>query len=82
MPPVGVYRGRYSEQYGCGTNFSPNFTVVSANGNPKPDPATNLVAVPLSTTQVQLTWENNLSPTVNETAFEIYRGSTPVLLIH
>lgn len=78
--PVGVYRGRYSEQYGCGTNFSPDFTVINANGNPKPDPAFNLVAVPVSTTQVQLTWENVPSPSVNETAFEIYRGSAPGVL--
>lgn len=75
--PVGVYRGRYSEQYGCGTNFSPDFTVINANGTPKPDPASHLVAVPASTTQVQLTWENILNPTVNETAFEVYRGSSP-----
>src|SRR5689334_13596095 len=40
--PVGTYIGRYSEQYGCGTSFSPNYTVIDANGTPKPDPVTNL----------------------------------------
>lgn len=75
--PVGEYRARYSEQYGCGTNFSPNFTVISANGTPKPDAAANLIAVPVSERIIQLTWENNTSPTVNETGFEIYRGTTP-----
>ncbi len=75
--PVGTYHARYSEKFGCSTLFSPNFTVLGTSATPKPDAATNLVAVPLSEKSVQLTWENNPSPTINETGFEIYRGTTP-----
>jgi dienelactone hydrolase/fibronectin type 3 domain-containing protein len=74
-PGVGVYRGRYDERFGCGSNYSPNFTVVNANGNPKPDPAAQLTGLPVTQTITALTWVNNPSPTVNETAFELYRGT-------
>ncbi|HUQ67504.1 MAG TPA: fibronectin type III domain-containing protein [Flavitalea sp.] len=69
--PVGTYIGRYSEQYGCGTSFSPNYDVVDANGTPKPDPVTNLTSTPLTTTQVRLNW----SQADNETGFEVYRAT-------
>lgn len=69
--PVGTYIGRYSEQYGCGTSFSPNFNVVDANGTPKPDGVSNLTTTPLNQTQVRLNWAQGL----NETGFEVYRGS-------
>ncbi len=69
--PVGVYKARYSEQYGCGTDFSPNFTVVNAGGSPKPDPAANLVATPLSVSSVRLNWTQGN----NETGFEVYRAT-------
>jgi hypothetical protein len=70
--PVGVYKGKYNDQFGCPYSFSPNFTVVDANGTPKPDPATNLVATGLSLTSTRLNWTQN----ANETNFEIYRGTT------
>ena len=69
--PVGTYIGRYSEQFGCGTSFSPNYIVVDANGTPKPDPVTNLTTTPLSTTQVRLNWSQGN----NETGFEVYRAT-------
>lgn len=75
--PVGVYRARYSEQYGCGTNFSPNFTVVSSAGSPKPPPATQLTAVPLSERIIRLSWTNAANPPTNETGFEVYRSTAP-----
>jgi fibronectin type 3 domain-containing protein len=68
--PVGTYIGRYSEQFGCGTAFSPNFSVVDAEGTPKPDGVTNLTTTPLSQTQVRLNWVQGN----NETGFEVYRG--------
>lgn len=73
---VGAYRGKYDEKFGCGSNYSPTFTVVNANGNPKPSPATGASALPVSQTVVELTWVNNPAPTSNETAFEIYRSKT------
>lgn len=70
--PVGTYIGRYSEQYGCGTSFSPNFKVVDANGTPKPDAVTNLTTTPVNPTQVRLNWTQG----ANETGFEVYRSTT------
>jgi fibronectin type 3 domain-containing protein len=69
--PVGTYIGRYSEQFGCGTAFSPNYDVVDANGTPKPDPISNLASTPLNTTQVRLNWTQGN----NETGFEVYRAA-------
>lgn len=70
--PVGVYKGKYNDQFGCPYTFSPNFTVVNANGTPKPDPASDLVATGLSLTSTRLNWTQGS----NETNFEIYRGTT------
>jgi hypothetical protein len=70
--PVGVYKGSYNDQFGCPYSFSPNFTVINANGSPKPDPATNLVATGLTLTSTRLNWTQN----ANETNFEVYRGTT------
>jgi dienelactone hydrolase len=75
--PAGTYKARYSEQFGCGTNFSPNFFVPANSGTPKPDPAANLVAVPNSERSTSLTWTNVTSPAVNESGFEVYRSSKP-----
>jgi fibronectin type 3 domain-containing protein/dienelactone hydrolase len=69
--PVGEYIARYSEQYGCGTLFSPKFTVIDANGSPKPDPVTSLTGAPASQTSIKLNWTQG----ANETGFEIYRGT-------
>jgi len=69
--PVGVYKGKYNDQFGCPYGFSPEFTVVDANGSPKPDPATNLTATGLSLTSTRLNWTQN----ANETNFEIYRAT-------
>jgi fibronectin type 3 domain-containing protein/pimeloyl-ACP methyl ester carboxylesterase len=69
--PVGVYIGRYFEQFGCGTAFSPNYTVVDANGSPKPADVTNLTTTPLNQTQVRLNWTQGSG----ETGFEVYRGT-------
>jgi fibronectin type 3 domain-containing protein len=69
--PPGVYRGRYEERYGCGTQFSPDFIVVDANGTPKPDAATELTAVPQSERSVQLKWVSGN----NQNGFEVYRST-------
>jgi hypothetical protein len=74
---VGIYRGKYDERFGCGANYSPNFTVVSAAGNPKPSPATQLKGAPVSQTVIGISWTDNPAPTNNETGFEIYRGAKP-----
>ncbi len=54
--PVGVYKAKYDETPGCGPDYSPNFTVVNANGTPKPDPATSLTTSLLSSTSARLNW--------------------------
>lgn len=69
--PIGEYKGKYNDQFGCPYAFSPNFTVVDANGSPKPASATNLVATGLSLTSTRLNWTQN----AGETNFEVYRGS-------
>ncbi|HUQ64902.1 MAG TPA: fibronectin type III domain-containing protein [Flavitalea sp.] len=70
--PVGTYIARYSEQYGCGSLFSPNYTVVDANGSPQPDPAVNLTSTPVNLTSIKLSWTQGN----NETGFEVYRSLT------
>jgi large repetitive protein len=83
--PVGVYKVKTLEQFGCGSNFSPNFTVINAAGNPKPDAAKNLAAFPLSASGIQLDWNENPNAGENETGFEIYRATAsggPYQLIH
>lgn len=73
--PVGTYKARYTEQYGCGTLYSPDFKVVNANGSPKPDAAKNLSATTISQTSVRLDWNDNPNAATNETGFEIYRAT-------
>jgi predicted esterase len=80
----GNYIVSVKEQFGCNSVFSAPFKVINANGSNGPDAASNLIAIPLSNTQVELDWANNQYPTFNETAFEIYRstsqGSTYVFI--
>lgn len=70
--PVGEYKGRYEEEYGCGTTFSPNFTVVDANGSPKPEAPNTLTAVPATQSSIKITWKQG----TGETGFEVYRSTT------
>jgi fibronectin type 3 domain-containing protein/pimeloyl-ACP methyl ester carboxylesterase len=70
--PVGTYKGKYNDQFGCPYDFSPTFTVVNASGSPKPAGATSLVATGNSLTSTKLTWAQG----TGETNFEIYRGTT------
>lgn len=70
--PVGTYKARYSEEGGCGSEFSPNFKVVDANGATKPAAPSNVKAI-AQAGNVKLTWTDNAN---NETNFEIYRGSS------
>ncbi|HUQ66140.1 MAG TPA: fibronectin type III domain-containing protein [Flavitalea sp.] len=69
--PVGEYKARYEEQYGCGTLFSPSFTVVDANGSPKPDAPNTLTAVPVTQSSIKITWKQG----AGENGFEVYRGT-------
>lgn len=72
----GQYKLRVTEQFGCSSTFSPLFTIIDANGTPKPDAPNNLFATALSQTGVRLDWNENPNPTVNETNFEIYQTTT------
>ncbi|HYC29065.1 MAG TPA: PA14 domain-containing protein, partial [Chitinophagaceae bacterium] len=71
----GEYKGRVREQFGCNAFFSPNFTVVPANGTNKPDAAKNLTAFGVSQSSIQLDWSDNPNAAFNETGFEIYRST-------
>lgn len=83
--PIGEYKARVKEQFGCGTEFSPVFKVISASGSPKPESAKNLTAFAVSQTSIQLDWNENPNAGSNETGFEIYRSTVeggPYTLIH
>lgn len=73
--PVGTYKARYTENFGCGTNYSPVFKVVSAMGAPKPDAAKNLSVTTISQSALRLDWNENPNAGTNETGFEIYRAT-------
>jgi large repetitive protein len=74
---LGQYKVRVTEQFGCSSSFSPLLTVIDANGTPKPDAPTNLLATTLSQTSVRLDWNENPSPVLNESNFEVYQSTTP-----
>lgn len=74
---IGTVRAKYDEKYGCGSNFSPDFTVVNAAGTPKPPAAASLAVSPLTQTSLRLNWVNPPNPPSNETGFEIYRATSP-----
>ena len=72
--PVGQYKVKVTEQFGCGSNFSAPYIVISANGSNGPDAASSVSAVTVSNSSIQLYWNDNPNPVNNETAFEIYRS--------
>ncbi len=71
----GSYKVKVTEQFGCSSNFSQLFKVIDANGTPKPDPATNVLATTASKTSVRLDWNSNPTPQENEIGFEIYQAT-------
>gem|GEM_PF-7069851 len=73
---IGVYKARYDEQFGCSTQFSQDFTVIDANGTPKPEAATGLTAVPLSQNVLKLDWTQAAGASDAQSGFEVYRGTT------
>lgn len=75
--PIGQFKVKVTEQFGCGSDFSPIFKVIPANGGQAPDMATSVAATPISNSAVQLDWNDNPNPAYNETNFEIYRSKTP-----
>jgi len=75
--PIGQYKVKVTEQFGCGSDFSTIYSVINANGANGPDVATSLAAVALTNNSVQLDWNDKPNPSFNETAFEIYRSKTP-----
>jgi predicted esterase len=72
---VGTYTAVVKEFGGCSSTPSQPLKVVDANGPVKPDPISNLQVTTVSKTELRLNWENNISPTVNEAGFEIYRST-------
>ena len=71
----GQYIAQVTETGGCSSSFGAPFTVVAANGPNAPDPASGVLAAPLSQTSVLLNWNQNPAPAYNETGFEIYQGT-------
>ncbi|MEO6637496.1 MAG: PA14 domain-containing protein, partial [Ginsengibacter sp.] len=74
--PVGQYKVQVTEQFGCSSSYSAPFTVIAAAGVNVPDKATEVSAIALSNSTVQVYWNNNPNPLYNETAFEVYRSTT------
>ncbi len=72
--PVGQYKVKVTEQFGCGSDFSLPYSVIPANGSNGPDAATSVSALAVSNSSVQLYWNDNPNPANNETGFEIYRS--------
>ncbi|HEY4207061.1 MAG TPA: fibronectin type III domain-containing protein, partial [Puia sp.] len=71
----GQYIAQVTETGGCSSSFGNPFTVVPANGANAPDAASGVLAAPLSQTSVLLNWNQNPSPSYNETGFEVYQAS-------
>jgi poly(3-hydroxybutyrate) depolymerase len=70
--PIGTYKARYADQFGCLNAYGPNFVVVNANGTPKPVAATALTVTTVSSTSVRLNWTQG----TGETGFEVFRATT------
>ncbi|MES2882694.1 MAG: fibronectin type III domain-containing protein, partial [Bacteroidota bacterium] len=71
----GSYKVKVTEQFGCSSNFSQLFKVIDANGNTKPEAATNVLASTASKTAIRLDWNSNPTPQENEIGFEIYQST-------
>ena len=74
--PVGQYKVKVTEQFGCGSDFSTTFSIIAANGPNGPDMATSLASIALTNSTIQLDWNDKPNPSFNETGFEIYRSKT------
>ena len=74
--PVGQYKVKVTELYGCSSTFSDPFSVIAAGGTNLPDNITNFSGVSLTSSSIQLDWNDNPAPAYNETFFEIYRSTT------
>ncbi len=71
---AGDYVVKVREQYGCSSNDSQPFKVISANAANGPDAISNLIATSISKTQIRLSWNQVANPINNETGFEVYRS--------
>lgn len=74
--PIGEYKIKVTEQFGCGSDFSPNYSVIAAAGTNVPDAASSVSAIAMSNSSIQLDWNDNPNPAYNETAFEVYRSTS------
>ena len=75
--PIGQFKVRVTQQFGCSSNFSPIDTVIAANGANVPPPATNVSALSISSSSIEIDWNANPNPIYSQTGFEIYRSTTP-----
>ena len=73
--PIGEYRLKVNEQFGCSSEFSSPYKVVDANAANGPDNVTNFSGYALTSTSIRIDWNDNPTPQNNETAFEIYRST-------
>lgn len=75
--PVGEYRLKVTEQFGCSSEFSTPYKVTAANGANIPDNVSNFSGYALTSNSIRIDWNDNPTPLNNETSFEIYRSRTP-----
>ncbi|MDH7464068.1 PA14 domain-containing protein [Chitinophagaceae bacterium 26-R-25] len=73
--PSGQYKAAVMDGTGCYSSFTPVYTVVNANGAPKPDRPKNLNATQLSGASILLDWAKNSVVTNAPTSYEVYRGT-------
>lgn len=72
---AGNYKAAVMDTSGCYSSFTPVYTVINANGTPKPDRPKNLNATQLSGSSILLDWAKNSVVTNAPTNYEVYRGT-------
>lgn len=73
--PAGEYIARYAEAFGCGSLFSPTFTVMKANDSTAPATPTDIKAYTTSFTSVKVSWTKDSSSPYPATGYEVYRAA-------
>ncbi|MDI3318202.1 fibronectin type III domain-containing protein [Pinibacter soli] len=72
---IGQFKAAVMDTSACYSSFTPVYTVVNANGFPKPDRPKNLNATPQGGAAILLDWTNSATVVNAPTGYEIYRGT-------
>ncbi|MCV9385032.1 fibronectin type III domain-containing protein [Reichenbachiella ulvae] len=70
----GNYFARVKEKFGCSSNDSEIFEVLSANGSNRPASISNVASFALSESSVKILWSSNAATAYPVTGFEIFRS--------